>query len=116
MPSNADDHASKPVKPVNVWLVVCRDIADSGDLRRQYLDQHLVYIESVMDRIAVAGPLSANARGRMSGSCFVYHADDLAAAEALLHNDPYYQAGLYESVEFRVFRPAAGIWIGGATW
>lgn len=105
-----------PPGPAVAWLVVCRDIADSSDLRRRYLDRHLAYIESVMDRIAVAGPLSASVGGSLSGSCFIYHTDDRAVAETLLHEDPYYKAGLYESVEFRAFRLAAGVWIGGATW
>ena len=116
MPSNQDEIAQRPSIPAGVWLVVCQDIAESGDLRRRHLDQHLAYIESVMDRVAVAGPLSSSAGGRLSGSCFIYRADDRAAAEALLHNDPYYRAGIYESVEFRAFRPAAGVWVGGAAW
>jgi len=116
MPVHADDHAPRPAKPASAWLALCRDIADSGELRRQYLDQHLAYIESVMDRVAVAGPLSHEAGASFSGSCFIYHVENLAAAESLLHNDPYYQAGLYESVELHAFRPAAGIWIGGASW
>ena len=99
-----------------VWLVICRDVPDSGDLRRRYLDRHLAYIESVMDQVAVAGPLSATVGGDLSGSCFVYRTDDRSVAEALLRDDPYYQAGLYETVEFRAFRPAAGTWIGGAAW
>ncbi len=98
------------------WLVLCRDIADSGDLRRQHLNRHLAYIESVMDQVAVAGPLSATAGGNLTSSCFVYHTDDRAAAETLLRDDPYYKAGLYATVEFRAFRPAAGTWIGGAAW
>ena len=69
-----------------------------------------------MDKIAVAGPLSATVGGNWSGSCFVYSTDERTIAEALLHNDPYYRAGLYEEVEFRAFRPAVGTWIGGASW
>ena len=108
---------SRPAsEPAVAWLVICRDVADSGDLRRRLLKRHLAYIESVMDRIAVAGPLSATVGGKYSGSCFVYRTDDRTAAEALLHDDPYYEAGLYETVEFRAFRPVAGTWIGGAAW
>ena len=103
-------------EPDLVWLVLCRDIPNSAHLRRRHLAQHLAYIESVMDRVSVAGPLSANLAGSFSGSCFIYRASDLEDAEALLHNDPYYQAGLYETVEIHAFRPAAGVWIGGATW
>ena len=98
------------------WLVVCRDVADSGALRRCLLERHLAYIESVMDRIAVAGPLAKTAGGNLAGSFFVYLTDDRAVAESLLQNDPYFEAGLYEEVEFHAFRAAAGSWVGGATW
>ena len=51
------------------WLVLCRDIPDSGALRRRHLKRHLAYIESVMDRVAVAGPLAETADGDFAGSC-----------------------------------------------
>ena len=33
-----------------------------------------------------------------------------------LHNDPYFEAGLYREVEFHAFSAVAGTWVGGATW
>jgi len=116
MSPHSADNAPTSDRFAQAWLVICQDIPDSGDLRRRYLRAHLAYIESVMSQIAVAGPLSESVGARLSGSCFIYHADDLAAAKALLHSDPYYQAGLFETAEFLAFRPAAGVWIGGATW
>ena len=98
------------------WLVLCRDADDSGALRRRHLDRHLAYIESVMDRVAVAGPLAETVGGAFEGSFFVYLTDDRAVAESLLHNDPYFQAGLYGEVEFHAFRAVAGAWVGGAAW
>lgn len=98
------------------WLVICRDFADSGALRRRHLERHLAYIESVMDRIAVAGPLARTVYGDFAGSFFVYLTDDRAVAESLLHNDPYFEAGLYGEVEFHAFRAVAGAWVGGAAW
>ncbi len=98
------------------WLVICRDIADSEGLRKQHLESHLAYIETIMDQVAVAGPLASQPQGALTGSCFIYRTDDRAAAESLLHNDPYYQAGLYRDVQFQALRPAAGTWVGGATW
>lgn len=98
------------------WLVICRDIADSEALRQQHLASHLAYVETIMDQIAAAGPLSAQPQGAHSGSCFIYHTDDRATAESLLRNDPYHQAGLYRDVQFQALRPAAGTWVGGATW
>ncbi len=98
------------------WLVICRDVADAVPLRKRHLKRHLAYIESVMDQVAVAGPLSDASNGEFTGSCFIYHTDDLAVAESLLRNDPYFAAGLYQDVAFHAFRPAAGGWVGGATW
>lgn len=98
------------------WLVLCRDAPDSGALRGRHLERHLAYIESVMDRVAVAGPLAESVDGEFLGSCFIYLTDDRAVAESLLHHDPYFEAGLYGQVEFHAFRTAAGTWVGGAGW
>ena len=98
------------------WLVICCDIADSEALRQQHLQRHLAYVDTIMDQVAVAGPLAAQPGGAHVGSCFIYHTDDRTVAEALLFNDPYYQAGLYQDVQFQALRPAAGTWVGGAAW
>ena len=98
------------------WLVLCRDVPDSGALRRRHLERHLAHIESVLDRVAVAGPVADSVGGEFSGSCFVYLTDDRAVAESLLQNDPYFEAGLYGEVEFHALSAAAGTWVGGASW
>ncbi len=98
------------------WLVICRDIADSEALRQRHLASHLAYVDTIMDQIAVAGPLASQSQGAYTGSCFIYHTDDRAAAESLLFNDPYHQVGLYRDVQFQALRPAAGTWVGGAAW
>ena len=98
------------------WLVLCRDNEDSGELRQRLLAAHLAYIDTVMDRIAVAGPLAERVGGDHCASCFIYQTDDRAVAESLLHNDPFFQAGLYRDVTFYAFRAAAGNWVGGAAW
>ena len=98
------------------WLVICRDIDDSEALRQRHLECHLAYVDTIMDQIAVAGPLASQPQGVHAGSCFIYHTDDRTVAESLLFNDPYYQAGLYGETQFQALRPAAGTWVGGATW
>ncbi len=45
------------------WLVLCHDGANAAALRKRYLDRHLAYIESVMDQVAVAGPLAESEDG-----------------------------------------------------
>ena len=98
------------------WLVLCRDVDDSANLRRRFLERHLAYVESVMDQVEVAGPLADGVDADYTASCFIYRTDDREVAESLLHNDPYFLAGLYRDVEFHAFRVAAGRWAGGAAW
>lgn len=97
-------------------IALCRDHAGAAQLRRDVLSAHLAYIETVMDRVAVAGPLRSEAGGPTTGSCFIYDTDDLAEARQLLEADPYYSNGLYAEVSMRHMTAAAGQWIGVKTW
>ena len=98
------------------WLVICHDVAESGTLRRRHLQSHLSYIDSVMDLVAVAGPMAESVDGDYVGSCFIYRTEDRRVAESLLRNDPYFAAGLYRQVDFFALSPKAGVWLGGAAW
>ena len=98
------------------FICLCTDIPASGELRRSNTPQHLAYIESIMEYVLVAGPLFADGSGDYNASCFIYDTDDKKQALRLLHNDPYYKAGIYARVHCQRFRPAAGAWIGGKTW
>ena len=51
------------------WLVICRDAADSGALRQRHLKRHLAYVETVMNQIAVAGPMAKSVDGEYAGCC-----------------------------------------------
>lgn len=97
-------------------LFICRDVDESEALRAEHRDAHFAYIESIMSSVLIAGPLGAGAPAGASGSLFAYATDDRATAKRLLHNDPYYLAGVYAEVEAHDFLPAAGEWIGGAIW
>ncbi len=97
-------------------LFLCTDAPGSKALRDQHREAHFAYIESIMDQVLIAGPLDSDQGKTPAGSVFVYATDDREAATRLLHNDPYFTAGIYGSVECRHFLPAAGTWIGGGIW
>ena len=97
-------------------IAYCTDRKDLGDQRQTALADHLAYIETILDRIAVAGPVASGPDGSTEASCFIYHTDDEAEARALFENDPYYQVGLYGEVDMVAFTAAAGSWIGGKIW
>ena len=101
------------------FLVICRDAHGSGPLRRLHLQAHLDYVESIMQRIAVAGPVADNGsdeRGEYRASCFIYRADSAAEARQVLLEDPYYCAGIYASYTVEAFKAVAGTWVGGRNW
>lgn len=85
--------------------VIAFDKPDSLELRQQTRPDHLAYVAEHPP--AVGGPLLAE-DGSMSGSLIIYEADSVADVEAIVANDPYVRAGLFESVTIREF-PAV-IW------
>jgi len=97
-------------------IVYCKDRSGADDLRKELLAAHFAYIETILDRIAVAGPMREQAGESIRGSCFIYHTDDKAEASELLENDPYYKAGIYEQIDYHQFLGAAGSWVGGKIW
>lgn len=97
-------------------LIHCRDIADAGGLRKSHLAAHLDYIETIIDEICVAGPVRTQAGGDIVGSCLIFETDDQDAARDMFFNDPYYKAGIFDSVEISHMAGSAGTWVGGKTW
>ena len=95
------------------FLAFCRDGSDKREQRRGALEAHLAYIRTILDRVAVAGPWHPEPGAPAAGSCFIYHTDERAEAEALLHNDPYYRSGVYDEVTLVRFQGVAGSWVGG---
>ena len=100
------------------YIAICRDdqTRDTGALRRAERDAHFAYIESILDKLLVAGPLPEEASGSHTASLFVYAVDSEDEARALLEADPFFRAGIYAEVEIKPFLPAAGGWIGGKIW
>ena len=97
-------------------LCLCHDVPDSDALREAHRDAHFAYIETIMDRLHIAGPVEPSPGEGWRGSAFIYATDDPAQALELLHNDPYWRAGIYDRVDTLPFLPAAGHWIGGGIW
>ena len=100
------------------YIAVCEDdpTVDSAARRRRERDAHFGYIETILDRLLVAGPLTDPADSAHVASVFVYAVDTEAEARQLLEGDPYYRAGIYGQVRLAPFTPAAGQWIGGTIW
>jgi uncharacterized protein YciI len=98
------------------YLAMCEDNPGAAVLREEHLHEHLAYVETVMDRIRVAGPLREDDGDSVGGSCFIYRGASLDEARGLLEDDPYFRAGIYASVRWFRLNPAAGQWVGGRNW
>lgn len=97
-------------------LVFARDVADSAARRAQANAEHMAYIDTIVDRILIAGP-KYDAEGlRIVGSVYVLAVNNEDEARALVEGDPFHAAGVWESVEYFPFLPAAGDWIAGVIW
>jgi uncharacterized protein len=84
------------------FINLCRYIGDServAELRpahRQYMAQ----LDSE-NKLWAAGPFSDG-----TGALFIYEAEDLHAAEEILHADPYFTGGALEKFELTAWNPA----------
>jgi uncharacterized protein len=97
------------------FVIVAWDGPNSLEKRAANRDAHFAHIETVMEKIAVAGPLKDDA-GVNIGSLFILKVASHAEAEALLRADPYFAAGIWDRWTINPFLPAAGEWTGGARW
>jgi uncharacterized protein len=100
-----------------MYIAYCKDYQDgrATEHRLAHLEAHLRYIESILDKLAVAGPLK-HADGKLAGSTLVYKVGTEAEARALIEGDPYFHAPIWEKVELHAIAPVAGDWIGGKKW
>ncbi|CAM3164233.1 YCII-related domain-containing protein [Sphingomonas antarctica] len=97
-----------------LWAIWSDDTADALHLRREHLAAHLAYAETIVDRIAVGGPLRDGDTDL--GSLILLRVDSQAEARTILENDPYYRAGVWTNIQIRPFRAVIGDWVGGKTW
>lgn len=94
-----------------LFVIQCCDKPGRQQVRLDTRPAHVDYLKAQGPRIVMAGPTTTEDGGAMTGSVIVLDADDYAAAEAFARNDPYAQAGLFDSVTIRPWKkvlPADG--------
>jgi len=98
------------------YLVVCKDFPDATTARSAALETHLRHVETVMDKIRVAGPVMNADRSSTVGSLYLYKSTTLEDAKRLHSEDPFFKAGIWENCKWENFVAAAGTYVGGALW
>ena len=87
-----------------MYAVICFDRPDSASLRDTHRAAHMEYLNANAARIAYGGPLKHSADGPSTGALIVLDCATREEAEAIIGADPFYRAGVYESVSVRAFK------------
>lgn len=84
--------------------LIARDLPNSLSLRMETRPAHLAFLErlNAEGKLALAGPF-LNGEGKPDGSLVVVKAESLDEAKAMLAEDPYAKAGLFEFTDFRAW-------------
>ncbi len=85
------------------FAIHCIDKPASGGLRTATRSAHLAHLDTVGDRLLVAGPLLDD-EGSPIGSLLIIDFDDRKAAIQFAADDPYALAGLFASVAVTAWR------------
>jgi len=88
---------------VPTFAIHCIDKPLQRELRAATRPEHLVYLETALHRILVAGPLLDD-DGLPIGSMLLVKFPDRKAAVAFAAADPYALAGLFASVAVTAWR------------
>ena len=87
-----------------LFAIFCTDKPGSAQVRTANRPAHLDYVRAVAEQVVMAGPTQTDDLSAMNGSLLVMDFADQAAAEAFAANDPYNQAGLFETVIVRPWK------------
>ena len=100
----------------NCFLVTCKDAEGSSSIREKYRAGHLANAEKNWAHFLAAGPIKAPGTEDAVGSMFIVFADTEDDVNALLAEDPYFEHGVYASVEILQLINVMGRFLGGKVW
>ena len=93
------------------YVIIGNDVENSLGKRLQVRDQHLARLNELKSqgRLFVAGPCPVidnedPGEAGFSGSVIIAEFDSLEHAQAWANQDPYIEAGVYESVVIKPFK------------
>lgn len=90
-----------------LFAAICLDKPASLETRLANRSEHLAYLDAHKALVKLAGPFLDDAQQPV-GSLLLLDCVDEAAARAFLDGDPYARAGLFSSVELRLFKRVLG--------
>ena len=91
-----------------LFIVTCVDKPRSLDVRLTNRPAHLAWLEGLGAKLKVGGAMLAGDGQTPIGSMLIVEGDSEAGVRAILADDPYALAGLFESVTLKPWRQGAG--------
>jgi hypothetical protein len=87
-----------------LFAIHCLDAPDALDRRLAHYEAHKAYLAAASAiKTVVSGPLLADDSVTMVGSLFIVEAPTRGDVEDFHRNDPFYTAGVWETVSIRAF-------------
>lgn len=90
-----------------LFVALCFDKPDHVDLRMSTRAAHLAFLDKHATHVKLGGPFVEG--DKPVGSMLILDCADEASARALLAEDPYARAGLFERVELRPWKRVVGV-------
>ena len=91
------------------FIIHCIDKQGSANLRATNRSAHIAFLEKHRSNIFIAGPTLTEDDNGMDGSLLIVNFPNIEDASTFAANDPYFNAGLFESVTIKpwkmVFEP-----------
>ena len=94
--------------------VYCIDKPGSAEPRQRLLDDHLAHVQTIKDKIMVAGPIMNDSQEESIGSLLVFEVGSTDEARVIMEQDPYFNGDIWADVRVEVFRGVVGHWVGEA--
>ena len=89
-----------------LFIVQFEDKPGTGELREQLLEAHFAFLDSMRERVLVAGSLRAEADDKPVGGLWIVEADDAAAVRDVFKDDPFWTNGLRASARINRWHKA----------
>ncbi len=90
------------------FAAVCLDKPNHLQTRLDNRPNHLAYLNSLGDKLKIAGALLGPDDQTPIGSMLIYDVADKNEAQKLVDGDPFAKARLFESVAIRAWRQGVG--------
>jgi uncharacterized protein YciI len=91
-----------------LFIATCLDKPQSLDTRLANRPAHLAFLEGLGSTVRAGGAVLADDLKTPVGSMLIFEGESEKDIRAILADDPYARAGLFDSVTIRPWRQAVG--------